>query len=146
MTPVLPELRALPDGLVLDGELVAWKVSEPSFPFVCRRILHRDMSVPLTFVIFDLLRRDGVDLTGRPYDERRSELGQLGLDGIGWATTEAFDDGRALTSRPALAMSGSTMRAAMSRPCFSRIFAPASASFHGRTTVCLSTVSGTPAE
>ena len=96
MTPVLPELRALPDGLVLDGELVAWKGSEPSFPLVCRRILHRDMSVPLTFVIFDLLRRDGVDLTGRPYDERRSELGQLGLDGIGWATTEAFDDGRAL--------------------------------------------------
>lgn len=39
---------------------------------------------------------DGVDLTGRPYEERRSELGQLGLDGIGWATTEAFDDGRAL--------------------------------------------------
>ena len=88
--------RALPDGLVLDGELVAWKGSEPSFPLVCRRILHRDLSVPLTFVIFDLLRRDGVDLTGRPYDERRSELGQLGLDGIGWATTEAFDDGRAL--------------------------------------------------
>ena len=24
------------------------------------------------------------------------ELGELGLDGIGWATTEAFDDGRAL--------------------------------------------------
>ena len=96
MTPVLPELRALPDGLVLDGELVAWKGTEPNFPLVCRRILHHDMSVPLTFVIFDLLRRDGVNLTGRPYDERRSELGQLGLDGIGWATTEAFDDGQAL--------------------------------------------------
>ena len=39
MTPVLPELRALPDGLVLDGELVAWKGSEPYFPLVCRRVL-----------------------------------------------------------------------------------------------------------
>ena len=96
MTAVLPELRALPGGLVLDGELVAWKGSEPYFPLVCRRVLNRDMSVPLTFVIFDLLRRDGVDLTGCPYDERRSELGQLGLDGIGWATIEAFEDGRAL--------------------------------------------------
>jgi len=96
MTAMLPELRALPDGLVLDGELVAWKGSEPHFPLVCRRVLSRDMSVPLTFVIFDLLRREGVDLTGRPYDERRSELGELGLDGIGWATTEAFEDGRAL--------------------------------------------------
>ena len=36
MTPVLPELRALPDGLVLDGELVAWKGSEPYFPLVPR--------------------------------------------------------------------------------------------------------------
>ena len=96
MTPVLPELHGLPSGLVLDGELVAWKGSEPYFPFVCRRVLNRDLSVPLTFIIFDLLRRDGVDLTGKPYDERRYELGQLGLDGDAWTTTDAFEDGRAL--------------------------------------------------
>jgi bifunctional non-homologous end joining protein LigD len=29
MTSVLPDLRALPAGLVLDGELVAWRGSEP---------------------------------------------------------------------------------------------------------------------
>jgi ATP-dependent DNA ligase len=34
MTTVLPELRRLPTGLVLDGELVAWKGSEPRFPLV----------------------------------------------------------------------------------------------------------------
>jgi bifunctional non-homologous end joining protein LigD len=61
MTQVLPELRSLPAGLVLDGELVAWEGSEPNFPLVGRRVLNRDMSVPLTFVIFDLLRRDGVN-------------------------------------------------------------------------------------
>ena len=71
MTPVIPELRGLPSGLVLDGELVAWRESEPYFPLVCRRVLNRDMSVPLTFVIFDLLRQKGVDLTTRPYSERR---------------------------------------------------------------------------
>jgi bifunctional non-homologous end joining protein LigD len=96
MTGVLPELRALPSGLVLDGELVAWKGSEPYFPLVCRRVLNRDMSVPLTFVIFDLLRRDGVDLTSCPYVERRHELEILRLDGPAWTTCEGFDDGRAL--------------------------------------------------
>jgi len=95
MTPVLPELSALPEGLVLDGELVAWKGSEPYFPHVCRRVLNRDSSVSLTFVIFDL-HRDGVDLTGRPYVERRRELEELQLDGSAWTTSETFDDGRAL--------------------------------------------------
>jgi hypothetical protein len=66
MTQVLPELHGLPSGLVLDGELVAWKGGEPYFPLICRRVLNRDMSVPMTFVIFDLLRRDGVDFTRVP--------------------------------------------------------------------------------
>ena len=96
MTSVLPELRSLPSGLLLDGELVVWKGKEPYFPLVCKRVLNRDMSVPLTFVIFDVLRCDGIDLTGHPYDERRSKLVKLGLDGIGWTTIEVFDDGPAL--------------------------------------------------
>ena len=66
MTPVLPELRARPPGLMLDGELVAWRKSEPYFPLVCRRVLNRDMSIPLTFVVFDLLWQDGVDLALQP--------------------------------------------------------------------------------
>jgi bifunctional non-homologous end joining protein LigD len=96
MTPVLPELRDLPTGLLLDGEVVAWKGSEPYFRLVCRRVLNRDMSVPLTFVIFDLLRRDGVDLTSSPYVERRQKLEGPKLDGRAWTTCETFDDGRAL--------------------------------------------------
>ena len=56
MSAVLPELRVLPPELVLDGELVAWRGGEPSFPLVCRRVLNRDTSVFLTFVIFDVLR------------------------------------------------------------------------------------------
>ena len=42
MTLVLPELNALPTGLVLDGELVAWKGSQPYFLLICRRVLNRD--------------------------------------------------------------------------------------------------------
>jgi DNA-binding CsgD family transcriptional regulator len=67
MTEMPPELRGLPAGLVLDGELVAWKRSQPYFPLVCRRVLNRDMTVPLTYVVFDVLRRDGEELTNEPY-------------------------------------------------------------------------------
>jgi bifunctional non-homologous end joining protein LigD len=108
MTPVLPEFRA--DGLVLDGELVAWKGSEPYFPLVCRRVLNRDMSVPLTFVVFDLLRRDGVDLTSAPYVDRRRELESLKLDGRAWVTCEPFEDGRALSPRSASSASRASSR------------------------------------
>ena len=96
MTPILPELQKLPDGLVLDGELVAWMGKEPWFPNLRRRMLNNDLSVPVTFVAFDVLSLDGTDLTKRPYEERRDLLASLGLDGPGWATSETFEDGHAL--------------------------------------------------
>jgi bifunctional non-homologous end joining protein LigD len=96
MAELLPELRGLPTGLVLDGELVAWKKSQPYFPLVCRRVLNRDITVPLTYVIFDVLRRDGEDLTSEPYVSRRRTLQELRLDGPSWTTSETFEDGSAL--------------------------------------------------
>ena len=46
MTEALPELRGLPEGLVLDGELVAFnKAGDPHFPLLSQRILNRDRSV-----------------------------------------------------------------------------------------------------
>ena len=85
MTPALPELNGLPSGLVLDGELVAWRDGMPYFPLVPRRILNGDTSIALTYMIFDLLRVDGTSLIDRPYAERRSLLEQLcnlGLEGV----------------------------------------------------------------
>jgi bifunctional non-homologous end joining protein LigD len=96
MTPALPELRNLPTGLVLDGELVAWKGRVQWFPNVCRRVLNADLSVSVTYVIFDLLRIDGTDLSDRLYAERRDLLVSLDLRGPWWVTTDAFDDGPAL--------------------------------------------------
>jgi ATP-dependent DNA ligase len=75
---------------------VASKGSEPYFPLVCRRVLNRDMSVPPTFVIFDVLAHKGVDLTAHSYSTRRRKLERLKLDGPAWTTSEMFDDGRAL--------------------------------------------------
>jgi len=96
MTSALPELQNLPSGLVLDGELVAWQGGDPYFPALCRRMLNGDTSIRVTYVVFDLLGLDGTDLTQRPYDERRTLLGDLDLEGSYWNVTEVFDDGRAL--------------------------------------------------
>jgi bifunctional non-homologous end joining protein LigD len=41
MTAQVPELAALPDGLVLDGELVAFNEhGGPHLPLLCERVLH----------------------------------------------------------------------------------------------------------
>jgi bifunctional non-homologous end joining protein LigD len=96
MTHALPELGDLPQGLVLDGEIVAWMGSVRWFPHVGRRVLNGDLTVPVTFIIFDLLRIDGTDMTSKPYSERRLALEQLDLVGQSWRTGEAFDDGPAL--------------------------------------------------
>jgi bifunctional non-homologous end joining protein LigD len=96
MTDALPELQAMPGGLVLDGELVAWKGRDPYFPALCRRILNGDRSIRLTYLVFDLLAVERTDLTDRPYKERRALLEQLDLVGPHWNVTEVFDDGHAL--------------------------------------------------
>jgi bifunctional non-homologous end joining protein LigD len=96
MTDAVPELDALPREVVFDGELVAWQDGGPWFPDVCHRVLNRDFTIPLTFVVFDLLRIDGEDMRNAPFSERRAALERLGLNGPSWATSETFDDGDAL--------------------------------------------------
>jgi bifunctional non-homologous end joining protein LigD len=96
MTPSVGELAALPPGLVLDGELVALRRGRPHFPLVCRRLLQRDASVPLTYVVFDVLALDGEPTTGLPYAGRRALLEALELGRGPWFLTPTFDDGEAL--------------------------------------------------
>jgi ATP-dependent DNA ligase len=66
---------------VFDGELFAFREGQPWFPDVCRRLLHRDAAVPVTFVAFDVLEHEGEDVTGWPYRERRALLASLALCG-----------------------------------------------------------------
>ena len=57
MSDRVPELRELPPGLVLDGELVAFNdAGAPHWPLAVERMLHGNTAIPLTFVAFDLLR------------------------------------------------------------------------------------------
>lgn len=69
-----PELVSLeiPDGVVLDGEIVAFdELGRPSFSLIQTR-------VEVNLVVFDVLFH-GVDVTARPYLERRALLESLEL-------------------------------------------------------------------
>ncbi|KGM15800.1 hypothetical protein N867_05405, partial [Actinotalea fermentans ATCC 43279 = JCM 9966 = DSM 3133] len=82
--PELGGLAALPRAVV-DGEIVVLAAGVPSFEALAERMHVRDGArarllaarSPVTFVAFDLLVLDGVDLTRRPLDERRAALEAL---------------------------------------------------------------------
>jgi ATP-dependent DNA ligase len=77
-------LERLPDGCVLDGEIVIMTPQGLDFDLLQLR-LHPAASrvaklageTPSSFVAFDLLAADGVDLRATPQLERRSRLEQL---------------------------------------------------------------------
>lgn len=87
VTESFPELAAiasaLPDGTVLDGELLAWRGDAP-LPFAAlqRRLNRRSpnaalrAAVPVVFMAYDLLEADHADLRARPLAERRERLAQ----------------------------------------------------------------------
>jgi bifunctional non-homologous end joining protein LigD len=88
---------------LLDGEIVVFVEGRPSFERLQTRMHLRGKTEvaraaatdPVTFVAFDLLRRFGVDLTSRPYSERRATLERFAEDHAGWTLSPSFDDGDA---------------------------------------------------
>jgi bifunctional non-homologous end joining protein LigD len=97
MAPLVPELSALPVSGTFDGELVAFgDDGSPDFPLLCARMLMRRSGIVVTYVVFDLLSLNGLDLTGAPYSQRRARLEALNVNGVFWQTPETFEDGHAL--------------------------------------------------
>lgn len=79
--------------LVLDGEIVAIDAKgRTSFNLLQGRMGQSDphaqkilmKTIPATYMIFDLLFRDDIDLTSLPYHERREFLEGLKLEGESW--------------------------------------------------------------
>ncbi len=59
------------DTAVLDGEIVALdEAGRPSFGL----LQQRSKATPVNYLVFDVLERNGVDLTGQPYSARRGTL------------------------------------------------------------------------
>jgi DNA ligase-1 len=76
-------LAALPDGTVLDGELLVWPGgAERPAPFpqlqkrLNRKVLGRKLlaDAPVLFIAYDLLEDGGIDLRAQPQAERRTRL------------------------------------------------------------------------
>jgi DNA ligase-1 len=90
-TDRFPELvslaNQLPDGVVIDGEIVGYRDGE-IMPFAAlqRRIGRKQLGkkilsdVPVTLIAFDLLELDGVDIRQQSLAERRKHLLELLLD------------------------------------------------------------------
>ncbi|MGF6770849.1 DNA ligase-1 [Paraburkholderia sp. GAS199] len=84
--------EALPDGSVIDGEILAWEPGEPApLPFarlqprIARKTLTKKILAdsPATLLAYDLLEANGKDLRMTPLADRRAQLEQLAvsLDG-----------------------------------------------------------------
>lgn len=85
MTDKFPEFHVLnqylPDGTVIDGEIIPWKEGIP-LPFVVMqtRIGRKNLSAkiiaeaPLVMVCYDLLEEKGIDIRHLPLLERREKL------------------------------------------------------------------------
>ncbi|MGK5444296.1 non-homologous end-joining DNA ligase [Micromonospora sp. URMC 105] len=107
ITAAYPELITLAeqvDDALLDGEVVLFnQTGQPSFTALAERMHVRDRAkaarlaaaAPVTYMIFDLLRLGGEDLTGRSYLQRREALEGLGLGAARWAVPPVFADGAA---------------------------------------------------
>jgi bifunctional non-homologous end joining protein LigD len=103
-----PELGSLAGALapldaLLDGEVVAFDADgRPSFERLQQRMhvssaaesVRRAADTPVAYVVFDLLRLGGHDVTGRPWHERRRLLDQIADDlPPGVEVAQVYDDG-----------------------------------------------------
>ncbi len=92
MTAAFPELAdaataQLPDGVTLDGEVVAWADGRLDFDILLRRLnagkarqaAFAERS-PASLVLFDVMEVAGRDIRHHPFDVRRALLEELALD------------------------------------------------------------------
>jgi DNA ligase-1 len=94
----------LPDGTVLDGEVLVWDAdAEHPAPFarLQTRVTRKNVtpklvaSTPASFVAYDLIEQGGADLRALPQSERRARLEALFADATAGSTPAAAHGGTA---------------------------------------------------
>ncbi|GAB97995.1 bifunctional non-homologous end joining protein LigD [Kineosphaera limosa] len=105
-TDRFPELAGLLDvhpDVLLDGEVVSLEQGQPSFSRLIDRIHARGGTAkqlaaarPVTYMVFDLLRLDGHDVTRLPLRDRRALLEGLEIPGPRALVPPVYPDGAAL--------------------------------------------------
>ena len=88
---LLEQADPLPDGLVLDGEVLVWPAGQARpepFAVLQRRLGRRKptaallRSMPAAFVAYDLLESEGIDRRKEPLQQRRERLRELMASGV----------------------------------------------------------------
>ena len=81
---IVERARSLPDGTVLDGEILVWRDDAPQpFALLQKRVTRKSVTAnvlreaPVAFMAYDLLEANGEDMRLRPQRERRAALEQL---------------------------------------------------------------------
>lgn len=98
--PEIDELaKQLPEGTVLDGEIMAWSDGPMTFNDLQRRLGRKRVGkkllaeVPCRFIAYDVLEADGQDLRNQTQATRREVLEEL-LDGkLGFGVSELIHEG-----------------------------------------------------
>jgi DNA ligase-1 len=116
--PELAEAAALlPDGMVLDGEILPWQNGRPlGFAQLQRRIGRKKLGpkifaeVPVVLVAYDLLEHGGFDIRDRPLSWRRARLEEL-LRGVNARSTAS----RLIVSPTVIATDWDAVRVAYAR-------------------------------
>lgn len=83
VTARFPELKAvdLPPGTTLDGELIATEDDgKPDFELVMQRFMSTKSSIPVSYVVFDILEHQGEATTRLPLIERKFLLEEVVKD------------------------------------------------------------------
>ncbi len=81
---VIDAAGALPDGVVLDGEILAFRGDRP-LPFSALQqrigrqtgVARKARDVPVVFMTYDMLEHDGTDIRGEPLSRRRARVDTL---------------------------------------------------------------------
>ena len=98
--PELSELTRLASNLVVDGEIVVMSGGKPDFQALLERgqavsagdIQRQTRRAPATYIVFDVLEKDGVSLTKLPLAERKKILNESLKEGSNVLVSDFIDE------------------------------------------------------